>query len=127
MTIEPTERQYQGMIMEALQVMGWKAMHVFPLMDRHGVYRTPTTAKGFPDITALRGEWILSIEVKGPKTPFQPGQIEWLEAFATIPTGRGWALRPSKPDLKELVAWLRKPAEAPRRFGYTVPTVGLAR
>ena len=43
MTAEPSEREYQRTVMELLSTLGWRAMHVFPLMDKHGVYRTPTT------------------------------------------------------------------------------------
>lgn len=51
------------------------------------------------------------------KTLVEAEQIEWLERFAQIPTGRAWILRPTA-DWASIVKWMARPAESPRRFGW---------
>ena len=117
-----SEHDFQKILMETLAIFHWDAMHVFPLRTKHG-WRTPTTSKGFPDILALRQSFVLAIEVKGfsadgRPTPFQEGQIEWLERFAAIPTGRAWVLRPTD-DFDQIARWLATPSTAPQIFGWS--------
>lgn len=120
-----SEKDFSRVLMETLATFRYKAMHVYPLQTVNG-WRTPTTSPGYIDITAIRLEFILAIEAKGYNargdkgTPVTSQQIGWLEAFASIPTGRAWVLRPTD-DFDVFVSWLRFPAEAPRRFGYAIP------
>ncbi|MES1975848.1 MAG: hypothetical protein V4472_25600 [Pseudomonadota bacterium] len=118
------EKAYQQTVQKALTTFGWRWNHCYPLRTEHG-WRTGTTEKGWPDLTCFRRGYVLGVEIKGfdakgHPTPFQPGQIEWLEEFAAIPTGRAWVLRPTD-HWPDTVEWLRAPETAPRRFGYQVP------
>ncbi len=119
------EKAYQDTLIDPrdglLIILGYATNHCYPLQTKHG-WRTGTTAKGWPDIIAVRQHFVLAVEVKGfdvkgRPTPFQPGQVEWLELFAEIPTGRAWVLRPTD-DWDQTVQWCRHPEDGPRRFGY---------
>jgi hypothetical protein len=121
------ESEFQKLLVETLTVFHWDTMHVYPLRTKHG-WRTPTTAKGWPDLVGLRQTFILAIEVKGfdsrgKPTPFQEGQIEWLARFAAIPTGRAWVLRPTD-DLSQIARWLATPATAPGTYGWDPTDIG---
>lgn len=118
MTQGADEKAYQRTIVETLELFGYVGMHAFPIMDRHGVMRTPYTAPGWPDLVYLREPRLLAIEVKvdGPSVPEL--QRAWLTIFASVPCARAWVARPSKPDWDTLLSWIRRPAEAPNLFGF---------
>jgi hypothetical protein len=114
------EKAFQDTIVDTLQLFGYAGCHVYPLMDRHGVYRTPTTAPGWPDLVYLRQPRLLAIEVKvdGPSVPKL--QRAWLTLFSLIPCARAWVIRPSRPEHYDtVVEWIRRPAVAPQQFGFT--------
>lgn len=120
-----SEKDWSKTVKATLEQFGYAVNHVFPMKTSDGSWRTGTTAKGWPDWMAVRGRYILALELKGFSaagvgTPFKPGQIEWLEKFAGIPTGRAWVLRPTDP-FDEIVQMIRFPQDAPRRYGYTPP------
>jgi hypothetical protein len=120
------EKAFQGQVIDLLTVMGWSYNHCYALRTEHG-WRTGYTAVGFPDLCCFRGEYIVGIEVKGFSSRgdagrLTPQQVGWLQRFAEIPTGRAWLLTPLDPDFDRLVDWVRHPADAPRRYGYTTPT-----
>ena len=112
------EKEYQRTVVETLDLFGYHGIHVFPLMDRHGVWRTPTTEPGFPDLVYLREPRGLAIEVKtdGPSVPVH--QRAWLTLFSALPCFRAWVVRPSDPPWDTLVDWIRRPAEAPHQYGF---------
>lgn len=120
------EKAWQKTLEETLTTFGWKWMHVYPMMDRNGMWRTPTSgtlAKGWVDHICFRREYVLGIEVKGydargRPTAFQPGQVECLETIAALTTGRAWVLRPTD-DHRTIVEWLRYPQDAPVTFGWS--------
>jgi Holliday junction resolvase len=117
-----SERQWQSTITKRLTEEGYRHQHVYRLRTSDGNWRTSTTAKGWPDIVALRGPYLLAIECKGPAGRIEPGQIEWLESFAEIPTGRGWLLAPDRTDWQALADWIHDPEHAPRRYGWDPET-----
>ncbi len=121
------EKAYQKTVIELLHTLGWATCAVHPLMTAGGVWRTPTSAVGWPDVTALRRDSIVAIEVKGAHTAIGKGQIEWLRRFADLATGHGFVVRPDDPPFDQLVTWLRFPAEAPKTYGFQVPAVTLLR
>lgn len=115
-----SEKDWQKTLVVLLETLGWHVNHVFPLQTKHG-WRTGTTAVGWPDLTALRREWIVAIEVKSEKGKADPEQLVWLQRFALIPNARAWLLRPSD-DVRVLAGWLRDPASAPRTHGWRPTT-----
>jgi hypothetical protein len=117
-----SEKEWSATVKDLLETFGWAINHVYPLKTESGGWRTSTTAKGWPDWMALRGEYILALELKGytargDATRFKPGQRDWLLRFAAIPTGRAWVLRPTD-SLAEIMSWVRYPQDAPRIFGW---------
>jgi Holliday junction resolvase len=110
------ERDYQRTIVELLDALGWASCHTYPLRTEHG-WRTGTTAKGWPDLVALRGEYVVAIEVKSDTGRVQPEQLTWLQLFAELGSGRAWIVSP-RLDFGLLGSWLQYPERAPRRWGF---------
>jgi hypothetical protein len=111
------EKDWQRTLVEGFEFFKYTVNHVRPGRTGKGEWVTPTTSKGFPDLLCLRGEWLIACEVKGLKTLVETEQIEWLERFAQLPTGRAWILRPTA-NWGDIVRWMARPADAPRRFGW---------
>jgi hypothetical protein len=112
------EKAFQRTIEETLRLFGYAGCHSFPIMDRHGVVRTPYTAPGWPDLVYLRTPRLLAIEVKVDGVSVPKLQRAWLTLFASIPCNRAWVVKPSTPPWDELVEWIRRPAQAPSQFGF---------
>ncbi len=120
-----SERDFYVQFNDLLQAFGWATMHVFPLMDSRGVYRTPTTAKGWLDVTALKGPYVIAAELKGYSSRGDKGrltgeQLDWLRRWAQVPTARAWVIDPVDPGFEALASWARDPLRAPRAYGWPV-------
>jgi hypothetical protein len=118
-----SEKDYTRQVTEMLELFKWSTCHVFPLMDSHGVHRTPTTARGWPDVLALRGPYVIAAELKGyssrgDRGRLRPEQLAWLRRWAQVPTARAWVLDPVDPAFETLVSWARDPLTAPRIYGW---------
>jgi Holliday junction resolvase len=118
-----TEAWLQRRLIHQLERAGWAQMHVRRMFqpDRQ-VWMTGTSAPGWPDLTAMRGAYLLAIEVKGPAGRVDPQQVVWLDRFATLPYGRAWVLKP-RDDWDMVVRWIGSPGESPRRYGFSTPDV----
>lgn len=116
--VPSNEKDWQRTLIEAFTKAGWAIQHVYKMPTGDGRFVTSTTAKGWPDLVCLRDEWIVGCEVKGLRTPIQDGQIEWLERFAQLASGRAWMLRPNTAPWEDVWQWIRFPLGAPRRVGY---------
>jgi hypothetical protein len=122
------EREFQKTLVGVLELFGYQVNHTYPLRTEHG-WRTGTTAIGWPDLTAVRPPRLLVIEVKGEHTPLEEAQRAWLSLFAGIPCARAWVLRPTDPPWPDVQAWIRRPKEAPRVYGFDLtpdPLLALA-
>ena len=113
----PTEREFQSALQEALTRERYAWQHVYRLQTTKGAWRTSTTANGWPDLVAFRGETLLAIECKGAQGRMEPGQVEWLERFHGLGYAWAWVLRPTD-DLQQVANWLHRPETAPRRHGW---------
>lgn len=78
------EKELQQQVVELAKICGWRVLHVFPLMTKHG-WRTPTTWSGWPDLTLIRppGELVF-LELKGPRTPITDDQVETIAYLSTL-------------------------------------------
>lgn len=112
------ERAFQQTIVELLDALGWASCHTYPLQTRHG-WRTGTTAKGWPDLVALRGSYVVAIEVKSDTGRATAEQVAWLRRFAELDAGRAWLVDPST-DVQTLARWLQYPEHAPHTHGFDV-------
>lgn len=111
------ERGFQAMIVDLLDTLGYASCHTYPLRTEHG-WRTGTTAKGWPDLVALRGEFVVAIEVKSDTGRATSQQLDWLRRFAELGCGRAWLVSP-RLDVQLLASWLQYPERAPRRWGFS--------
>lgn len=111
-----TERDLQRKLVEMLKQFAWSYCHTRPIQDVDGRWVTSTTAKGWPDLICLRAEFVVAIEVKGVRTKFRPGQVEWLRRFAAVGGGRAWCVRPAD-DLNDVARWLAFPRTSPKLYG----------
>lgn len=112
------EKAFQGTVVSALELYGYEGTHIFPLVDRSGNWRTPTTSPGWPDLVYLRPPRQLAIEVKLDGAPLPEHQRAWLSLFAGVPCCRAWVVRPSTPTWPTFCGWLRRPATAPNAYGF---------
>jgi hypothetical protein len=116
-----TEREWQQTVVDTLTMLGYLVCHVYPLQTTRG-WKTPTTVRGWPDITAVGRGHTLFIEVKGAKTPVTAEQIAVLEILATPECARSWIVRPTD-DYNTLANWMARPTTSPRRFGWNETTI----
>lgn len=112
------EKAFQTTLVQTLELFGYEGVHVFPLMDRRGVWRTPTTSPGWPDLVFVRPPRLLAIEVKVEGVTVPPHQRAWLTLFSQVPCARAWVVRPNDPNWADLQRWIRRPADAPNEYGF---------
>lgn len=93
-----TERQWQGQVEDLLQRFNWLYYHT---------WRSDHSAAGFPDITAVRDERLVFLELKTDDDKHsQPSdaQLEWLAALSRTGAHSG-VYRPR--DIAAVVELLR--------------------
>lgn len=117
-----TVSAFETTVTEALEMFGWRHMHVRPVFDgRRKRWVTPTTAIGWPDLCAVHPLGVvLAAEVKGTTgrdaTP-TPEQLDWLRAWHAVACAAAVVLRPSD-DFDAVCRWLRDPWLARSGFGW---------
>lgn len=118
---------YENTIQGAFNMTGWRHMHVRPIFDgRKKRWVTPTTAKGWPDLTAIHPRWgiVCAAEVKGTKARDDKPtleQLEWLGIWHRVPSAAAVVFRPS--DDFDTVLWmLRNPDQLASGWGWLDPT-----
>ncbi len=112
-----TETDFQRVLVKTLSALGWAHMHVRRSIGKGKRWTTATSAVGWPDLLAVRGDWMIVVEVKSDTGEFREGQLEWLERFARLPFARVWVLRPADP-WAPVTEWMQTPSEAPATFGW---------
>jgi VRR-NUC domain len=76
-----SEAEFQRTVCEALRVLGWRYCHFRPGRSSKG-WRTPLTRDaGYPDITAVRADRVLFVELKAEKGRLSDEQGRWLAAL----------------------------------------------
>lgn len=78
-----TEAELTSVVLELLDVLGWRAMHIRPARTAAG-WRTPLqgpTAIGFADIIAVKGDRTVIAELKVKRNEVTVDQQAWLDAF----------------------------------------------
>ena len=77
-----TEAEWLHSVGDALDLTGWAWIHHRPARRAQGKWTTPTqgnSAKGFPDIVAVRPPRVLWLELKAARGQVSPEQAAWLE------------------------------------------------
>lgn len=83
MTLPAKESDFQKVVIELAQRLGYRVAHFRPMQDHRGAWRTPVSAdgKGFPDLVLVR-ERIIFAELKKDDRYPDPDQRAWLDALA---------------------------------------------
>jgi hypothetical protein len=104
-----SEKDWQRRVMDCAKLHGWRCVHIRPA--RVGTrWVTPYEGDtGLPDLILARDGVVLLVELKAAKTPWKPGQREWLAAAG--PCGFVW--RPA--DWVTALAVLSAPRRATGR------------
>jgi len=77
-----TEAEWLRSVGDALDLTAWAWIHHRPARRAQGKWTTPTqgnSAKGFPDIVAVRPPRCLWLELKTERGRVSPEQDDWLE------------------------------------------------
>ncbi len=82
--VKMSERQLQSAVIELATWLGWKTYHT---------YDSRRSSPGFPDLTLVKGNTLLFVELKSAKGRLTTEQIEWLRALGFVATVATW--RPS--------------------------------
>lgn len=82
-----SERELQTAVIDTARRLGWRVMGVGKVQDRRGYWRTNWLAdgKGWPDLTLVRGPWMLCVELKVGVNRPEPDQKLWRDALARVP------------------------------------------
>lgn len=71
-----TEKEFQNQVVELASLRGWRWYHT------HDSRRSNA---GFPDLTLVRGDRLLFVELKTERGRLSPEQFAWLEALNETP------------------------------------------
>ncbi len=83
-----SEAELQREVVKCARRHGWKVLTINAAAPkRGGGYRTPFGADGvgWPDVTAVRGEWMICAELKVGRNTTSPAQDDWALALAQVP------------------------------------------
>jgi hypothetical protein len=80
-----SETEFLDNVAHLARSHGWLVCHVYPARTGDGVWVTPTTYKGFPDLTLLRRGEMLQLELKTVDGEASPEQIRWIGLAHTVP------------------------------------------
>ena len=89
-----TEAEFQGLVTEAAELLGWRWAHFRPAKTAHG-WRTPVSGPlgaGWPDLVLVRerdGRMILA-ELKADSGKLGPDQSEVMAYLRRIERLHGW-------------------------------------
>lgn len=80
-----TEEQWQQVVIEYAQLMGWLVAHFRPARVGDS-WRTPVAADGvgFPDLVLVRGPVLIFAELKSDTGKVRPEQQAWLDALGAL-------------------------------------------
>jgi VRR-NUC domain len=80
-SVPVSEDDFQKSVCEALTAFGWRWTHFRPARTGTG-WRTPLSGSpGYPDISAVRGDRILFVELKTANGKLRDEQRSWLSAL----------------------------------------------
>lgn len=83
--VAQSEKHFQRQVVELAETLGWKVNHTRPAVTGKG-WKTPTTSKGFPDLTIARRGQVVFVELKTDTGLPSIEQLGWLRVLG--PLGR---------------------------------------
>ena len=83
-----SENDLQRRVMDCAKLHGWRVVHVRAARVGNRWVTPYEGDAGLPDLILARDGVVLLVELKGARTPWQPGQQEWLAAAG--PFGFVW-------------------------------------
>jgi len=99
MNIGPSEEVFQQQVIEAAQILGWKAHHARKAWTKKG-FRTPIQGDpGFPDLVLARAPRVLFVELKVDNGRLTDAQEWWMEELNQCPGVETYVWRPKMWDL----------------------------
>lgn len=98
------ESDWQATVVELLEVLGYRTMHVRRTIGKGNRWTTSTSVSGWPDLFAWRPGRLVAIELKSQRGRVTPEQEQVLAELAEA----GVDCRMARPDdFDELHEWLR--------------------
>lgn len=84
--ISMTEKELTQTIQKALRQTGWLSSHFHDSRReiKPNVFIGDRSAKGFPDVVAVKNKRLLVAELKSDKGQLREGQPEWLTGFVEV-------------------------------------------
>ncbi len=110
------EDKFSATITTEAEALGYLTMHVRKVQVRRGVFVTPTSVKGYPDLTLLAPGIMLVLEVKakGKRSTTTAEQLAWINTAQTVAGVHAYVVTPDEwPLLRELL-WRGVGKVAPR-------------
>lgn len=80
-----SEAEFLDNVVRLAREHRWLVNHVYPARTGDGVWVTPTTYRGFPDLTLVRRGELLFLELKTVDGEPTPEQIRWIGTAHTVP------------------------------------------
>lgn len=84
-----TEQGLQDALVKHAELGGWKHYHTFD---------SRRSDPGFPDLTLVRGEDLVFLELKTAIGKVRPEQVEWLNALLAVRRVSAFVVRPADLD-----------------------------
>lgn len=83
------EAAWQARVVKYAQKLGWLVAH-FPRTNPEGRWRTAVAAdaKGYPDLTMVRGSRLIFAELKSDRGRLRPEQRVWLDRLGQAALAR---------------------------------------
>jgi hypothetical protein len=76
-----SESDFQQAVTDALTLFGWRWVHFRPARTVRGWKTALSGSPGYPDISAVRGDRIIFVELKAAKGELRDEQRSWLSAL----------------------------------------------
>ena len=71
----PSEKQFMAMVIQFAKLMGWAVFHP---------YDSRRSTSGFPDLTMVRGNRVLFVELKAATGRLRAEQVVWATTLAAV-------------------------------------------
>ena len=113
---QETEKGFQSAVIQLAKLYGWRVYHTFD--SRH-------SAKGFPDLTLVRGVRCIMAELKTDIGRVSPDQKDWLRELSEVPGIEAALWRPRDWPILEATLTRTQKKKRPAQSKPSVPKKGV--